>query len=277
MVGFRGRERGHVNAAPGAHDEYSRGDRGSRGGSARGGGGAGTGPGSRGGAGGGSAQPQPGARGGAGGGSAQPQPGARGGAGSGPAWRGVAGGAGSGPAWRGVAGGAGSGPAWRGARRASLPGPRALSPILLGLVVVGAVLLLVAEFTTLYVAHAARRTAPLQTMSAGAHHSYALVPLALVALGLGFIVWRAASRLGLAAIGVLGVVALLIAVLHDLPDAHAVGLADQNSVSATTTPGVGLYLETLGAILLLAASGLALAFLGLPRAAARISPRLRRG
>lgn len=54
--------------------------------------------------------------------------------------------------------------------------------------------------------------------------------------------------------GVLGVVALLIALLRDLPDAHATGLVGSAATglrSASSSPGVGLYLETLGAVVLL--------------------------
>ena len=77
-------------------------------------------------------------------------------------------------------------------------------------------------------------------------------------------VWRGGNRFALLGVGLLGVVALVIALLHDLPDTHAVGLANNNRVSATTTPGIGLYLETLGAILLIATSGLAFMTLGSP-------------
>lgn len=164
---------------------------------------------------------------------------------------------------RGLA--AGAGPAWRGTRRRSVPVRRGTNAAVLGGVALASALLLAAEFTTLYQAHLANRATPIQTVTAGSHNSYAMIPIALVAVALGVVVWRFASRLALLAIGVLGVVALLITLLHDLPDAHAVGLANHNSVSATTTPGVGLYLETLGSILALALSGVWLALLGLPR------------
>lgn len=161
--------------------------------------------------------------------------------------------------------GAGSGPAWRGARRLSKPmAPGASMLILIG-ALVGAALLVAAEFTTLYQAHLASKATPFDSVTAGSHNSYAMIPIALLAAAFGIVVRRTGSRLVLVGIGILGLVALLLALLHDLPDAHAVGLAQHNSISATTTPGVGLYLETLGAILLIATSGIGLVLAGIPR------------
>jgi hypothetical protein len=168
----------------------------------------------------------------------------------------------------------GTAPAWRATRRRSPPARRASAAFVFALAAVAAALLVAAEFVTLYQAHLATRAAPIQTVTAGSHNTYAMLPIALLAAALAALVWRSGSRLALVAIGLLGAVGLLIALLHDLPDAQAVGLADHNSVSATTTPGAGLYLETLGAVLLLAVSSLGLAFLGLPR---RTRERPRRG
>lgn len=190
----------------------------------------------------------------------------------------------------------GSGPTWRGVRRRFTDGSRVaerssdpagvegggtaaeaggrtrtaaidwgLARLILAGTLLAALLLIVAEFTTLYQAHLANRPTPIQSVTAGSHNSYAMIPIALVAAGLAVAVWRTSSRAALLAIGLLGVVALLIAVVGDLPDAHAVGLAENNSVSATTTPNAGLYAETFGAILLIATSGLGFAILGVPR------------
>ena len=157
-----------------------------------------------------------------------------------------------------------SGPTWRAGGRRSAALEPGSSRLIFAAALAGTLLLIVAEFTTLYQAHIATKLAPIQTVTAGSHNSYAMVPIALVAAAFGLLVWRSGNRLALLGLGVLGVVALLIALLHDLPDTHAVGLADNNRVSATTTPGVGLYLETLGAILLIATSGLAFMTLGSP-------------
>jgi hypothetical protein len=139
---------------------------------------------------------------------------------------------------------------------------------------IGGVLLLVAEFTPLLQVHSSARTGVVKTIDTGSHQSYALVPIALLALALALSVWRSRSRLGLLATGVLGLVALLIALLGDLPDAQASGLigtAAGSFADATSSPSIGLYLETLGAIVLLitAGAGLLLEPAGRPPRAAR--------
>jgi hypothetical protein len=118
---------------------------------------------------------------------------------------------------------------------------------------VGAVLLIVAEFTTLFEVHAATSSRPVQTVTTGSHQSYALLPIAVLVAVLAFGIWREGSRVALLAIGLLGAIALLIALLGDLPDAQASGLVGSSTThyaTASPTPGAGLYLETLGAVLL---------------------------
>jgi hypothetical protein len=133
-----------------------------------------------------------------------------------------------------------------------------------------ALLLVVAEFTSLYQVHIATTTTPIESVSGGSNHSYAMIPIALLAVALGFGVRRSGSRPALLAIGVLGVVAVLIALLGDLPDAQATGLAGSAAshfIRASSTPSAGLYMETLGAILLIATCGLGFMVLGPPRRA----------
>lgn len=135
----------------------------------------------------------------------------------------------------------------------------------------GALLLLVAEFTSLYQVHVATTSTPIETVSTGSHNSYAMIPIALLAAALGIGVWRSGSRPALLWVGVLGVVAVLIALLVDLPDTHATGLtgsAATRFVNASSTPSAGLYMETLGAVLLIATCGLGFLMLG-PTASAR--------
>jgi hypothetical protein len=118
----------------------------------------------------------------------------------------------------------------------------------------GALLLLVAEFTTLFEVRTAAGGAVVKSVGTGAHHSYALIPIALFVVFLSFAVQRAGSRPALLAIGLMGVVVLLIALLGDQPDAHASGLvgnASTHFVSASSKPSAGLYMETLGAVVLL--------------------------
>ena len=146
------------------------------------------------------------------------------------------------------------------------PRPRGISLALLGGGVVGALLLLVAEFTPLYDEDSAASRIPLRTVQTGSHHAYALIPIGLLALVLAIGVWRSAGgRAGLVALGALGVVAIVIALVVDLPDAQASGVVG-NPVAGYTkakdVPGVGLYLETLGAALLVIAGGAGLLLAG---------------
>jgi hypothetical protein len=122
----------------------------------------------------------------------------------------------------------------------------------------GALLLVIAEFTTLYTVHAVTSTRPIQTVSTGSHDAYALIPIALVAAALGYGAAFRGSRPALLALGVLGVVTLLIALIGDLPDARATGVIGSPTThftSASSSPSAGLYLETVGAVVLIIASG----------------------
>ncbi len=127
----------------------------------------------------------------------------------------------------------------------------------------GALLLLVAEFTPLLDVRSSASNHVIKTVTTGAHHSYALVPVALLAAALAIGIWQTRSRQALLATGALGLVVLAIALLGDLPDAQATGLigsASTRFATASSSPSVGLYLETLGAFVLLitAAAGLLL-------------------
>jgi hypothetical protein len=117
----------------------------------------------------------------------------------------------------------------------------------------GAVLLIAAEFTTLFKVRVAASTTIVKTVSTGSHHSYAMALIAVCAAALAIGAWRSASRPALLAIGILGVAALVIAVVVDLPDATASGLVLSSShyANASSTPSTGFYLETLGAVVLM--------------------------
>jgi hypothetical protein len=132
----------------------------------------------------------------------------------------------------------------------------------------GALLLLVAEFTTLFeIRTAAAGPTIVRSVGTGSHHSYALVPIALLVLVLAYAIRSAASRPALLAIGVLGVIALLIALLGDLPDAHTSGLvgsASTHYVAASATPSAGLYMETAGGAVLLVTSVCGFLLIGPP-------------
>jgi hypothetical protein len=128
----------------------------------------------------------------------------------------------------------------------------------------GAGLLVVAELTTLYVVRVAGRPAPIKSVGTASSHAYALIPVAALGAALVYAAWRAGSRPAALAIGLLGVIALLIALLRDLPKAHATGLIGTSAThyaSAGSSPSAGFYIETLGAVMLViaGASGLLLA------------------
>jgi hypothetical protein len=135
---------------------------------------------------------------------------------------------------------------------------RSRGPIQTGLVAtatLGALLLLGAEFSPLFTIHVNSAAHPrAHSISAGSHDSYALVPVAVLALAMAFGIWRAGSRVALLAVGALGALALLLGLLRDLPDARAHGLLQSRPghyLEAAARPNAGLYLETAGAALLI--------------------------
>jgi hypothetical protein len=121
----------------------------------------------------------------------------------------------------------------------------------------GAALLIVSEFARLYSVHTSSSRAALQTVTVHAHNSFALVPIALLAAVLTLGAARDGSPPALLAIGLLGVIAILIALVGDLPDAQASGIVLRagHYEAASSSPSLGMYLETLGAALLLITSG----------------------
>ena len=132
----------------------------------------------------------------------------------------------------------------------------------------GALLILVSQFTALYHVHVATSSAAIKTVGTGANHAWAPIPIALLAGALAFAAYRKGSRTALVALMVLGVVTLLIALLGDLPDAHATGIVGSGAsqyAEGTSTPSAGLYMETLGGVLLLISGGIGLMLLGATR------------
>ena len=144
---------------------------------------------------------------------------------------------------------------------------------MLAAALLGALLLIVAEFAALFEVHSASSAVPGRSVATGSHHSYAMALIAVGAVLLALAFARGASRIALPAIGLLGVTALLIALLGDLPDAQATGIlgtASTHFVSASATPSAGLYMETAGAVLLIITSGAGL-LLGRPAQAGETS------
>src|SRR4051812_43848402 len=121
------------------------------------------------------------------------------------------------------------------------------------LAVIGCVLLIVAEFTPLFAVSTDQ--AVIKEVKTGAHHSYAMIPIALVALLFTVGAVRGGSRPAIVGLGALGVIAVLIALVGDLPDTSKAGYATDRFVAARAAPKVGMYLETLGGALIIIAAG----------------------
>jgi hypothetical protein len=155
-------------------------------------------------------------------------------------------------------------PRWQASSAPASPGSDAVGRAHVALAVaalLGALLVLVAQFTALYHLHSASSAAAIKTVGTGANHAWAPIPLALVAGALAYAVYRHGSRVALAGLVALGVATLLIALIGDLPDAHSSGLVGSSAngyVQATASPSAGLYMETLGAVVLIAAGGVGL-------------------
>lgn len=135
--------------------------------------------------------------------------------------------------------------------------PRAVGFAVLACGFLAAALLIASEFAQLYAVHTSVTRTALQTVTGHAHNAFALVPIALLAALLTYGGAREGSPPALLAVGALGVIALVIALAGDLPDAQATGivLRDGHYDAASSSPSLGLYLETLGGVLLLITSG----------------------
>jgi hypothetical protein len=127
---------------------------------------------------------------------------------------------------------------------------------------IGAAALVVAEFEPLYRVRTDVGHHVVRSVSAGSHHAYALLPIAVLAALLAGALGRSGWPVP-AALALLGLAALGIALLGDLPDVHRAGLLGTPATGlhdAHTVAGAALYLETFGAIALLAAGGAGLIF-----------------
>jgi hypothetical protein len=142
-----------------------------------------------------------------------------------------------------------------GRERPSAVGLRGIRGAVLAGALVAATLLLVAEFLPLFEVRTSARNSVVTTVQAGSHDSYALIPIALLVLGLALAWRRAPTRLAALALAVLGVVTLVLALARDLPDAQSNGIERSGGtyVTAAASPRAGLYLETAGGVILLIA------------------------
>jgi hypothetical protein len=141
---------------------------------------------------------------------------------------------------------------------------RPAEPVRAGLAAVavaGALCLVAATFTTVIEIRvgATTKVAGQDTQLSGwDRHGPALLVLAAFALVLVAGALHGA-RAAMLALAVVGLVAVLVAVVGDVPDLHATGFIGEVYEDAAAGPARGFYLETLGGVLLLAAGGLMLA------------------
>jgi hypothetical protein len=144
-------------------------------------------------------------------------------------------------------------------------GRRVAFSAVVGTAALGALIVIASQFATLYSVHVATSSVPVKTVGTGANHAYASLPLGLLALVLALAASRLATRSALAGVVVLGVATLLIALLGDLPDTRASGLISAGGAQylpGASRASAGLYLETLGAVLMLVGGGVGFLMLG---------------
>jgi hypothetical protein len=121
---------------------------------------------------------------------------------------------------------------------------------------IGAVMLVVADFTTLFRVHtAAGVTVPHGSVAGHDNHSFAMLLIGVAALPLAYAATRYGGRPAMAGLAGLGLIALIIAIGFDLSDATGTNTLARTFEDATGSPGAGFYLETLGAVLLLVSGG----------------------
>ncbi|MEA2313286.1 MAG: hypothetical protein QOE28_3254 [Solirubrobacteraceae bacterium] len=153
-------------------------------------------------------------------------------------------------------------------RRGGRPPAAGLGFLLFLSAVLGGVLLIAADLSTLYAVHVL--TVVKGSVSGHSQHSYSLALVGLAALPMALAA-AGRHRPAMLALAVLGAVALLIAAIAgDFHDIRSSGLVGELYESASATPERGFYLETLGAVLLIAAG---LGQLLLPRPVASARPR----
>ena len=113
----------------------------------------------------------------------------------------------------------------------------------------GCVLLVVAEFSTLY---EIRVITVIQESTDGReHHGTALLVIAVAAAFMAYGGILGGARPAQFALLALAVAALLVVLLIDYPDVNDEGFIGETFERAKATPQTGFYLESLGAVLLL--------------------------
>jgi hypothetical protein len=162
--------------------------------------------------------------------------------------------------------------------RAGISGLDALGMVLAAAAFIGAVLLVVSDFTTLFKVHTdAGVTVPNGSVKGHDNHSYSMLVLGLAALPLAYWSTRYGSRAAMTGLAGLGLIAVVIAVGFDLSDATGTNTLARTFEDATGSPAVGFYLETLGAALLIVSGGGGLVLTAPDRAPRRPAPEAEAG
>ena len=120
--------------------------------------------------------------------------------------------------------------------------------------VLGALLLIVAEFLPLYEIRTITVVPAGGHKTTGAHHGYALLVVGLALLPMAFGAVRGGWRPAAFALLALSLIALFVALAIDLPDLNETGLIGRTYDQAEARPRVGFFVETLGATLALLGS-----------------------
>jgi hypothetical protein len=137
--------------------------------------------------------------------------------------------------------------------------PRALRWVLAALGLAGAVLLVISEFSTVTQVKAITVVLPDSERTGFDQNSGAMLILGLVAVPMLVGAALGPSRPAMVAVAAIGVIALLIALLGDLPDVTKTGtIFRERYEDAKAQPRIGFTFEWLGAGLLILSAGLLL-------------------
>lgn len=132
----------------------------------------------------------------------------------------------------------------------------------------GGLLLVIAQFLPLFETHIAAAANSVASSTVGSAHGWAGLPIGVAAALFAWLIWRTESRPALLAVGLLGIVALVICLTHDLSAARAHGLRHSPTgvgyVIAGNETAAGFYLETAAALLLLVTCVCGFLFIGAP-------------
>ena len=123
--------------------------------------------------------------------------------------------------------------------------------------VAGAILLIVSEFLPLYKIYVGSLETVKDQEVGWRNHGFAMLLLGLAAIPMLLGALRGA-RPAMYALAAIGIIALVVALTVDLPNATDEGLFGEQYDDAEAKPAAGFFVETLGGVLLLASGGLLL-------------------